>query len=113
MSDFAQYQKMKQELSDELSKNFHQLLMDNLNATNSARKENLESEKRLGVQIDRVDKKLDQTNRDVAPMLSIFNNFDGAFNVSKWIFLALAAIGAGLGGLYLIIQEIRKFWITH
>jgi len=113
MNEFDHYQKMQTEIENNISLKFHQALMDNLNAINLARQENKESEKRLGLQIDKVDKKLDQTNKDVAPMLNIFTNFDGAFNVTKWMMVGLAAIGAGLGGLYLLILEIKKFWIIH
>lgn len=103
---FNQYEKMKAELSNELSLSFHQLLMDNLNATNNARKENLESEKRLNDKISCLEFK-------IQPVVNIFNNVDGAFNVAKWILIGLAAIGAGIGGLYLIITEVKKFWVNH
>lgn len=107
------YHKMKGEISNELSLSFHQLLMDNLNATNLARKENQESEKNLTNRINEVNEKVDRNHEETKQMREIFNNASGAFNVTKWFFIALGIFGAGLGGLYLLINEFKNFWRTH
>lgn len=110
---FEKYKQMQTEIENNISLKFHQLLMDNLNATNSARQENQDSEKRLTGKILEVNEKVDRNHAEVKPLLNVFSNVNGAFNVTKWILIGLAAIGAGLTGLYYLIGELKKFWITH
>lgn len=85
---FNDYVKMKEEVANDIMSRLHPILGELQQGQNDLKKQ-------------------------IEPMSNIFVNVDGAFNVSKWIFIGLAGVGVGLGGLYAIIYEIKLFFRTH
>jgi hypothetical protein len=113
MTDFDDYEKIKEEVSKVIMDKLHPILKDIQAAQIRADRQRQSDKDEIKAAQDTAKNELKIFRDQMNPIIEVFTNMNGSFNVAKWMLIGLAAIGAGLGGLYAIIYEIKLFFRSH